>query len=45
MVGVSLQTIYTRTSPVWAICLIGFLQGIGIGGAFQRVSPFSLLLI
>ncbi|GAM36909.1 efflux pump antibiotic resistance protein [Talaromyces pinophilus] len=38
LVGVSLQTIYTRTTPVWAICLIGFLQGIGIGGAFQRVS-------
>ncbi|RAO70256.1 uncharacterized protein BHQ10_006268 [Talaromyces amestolkiae] len=35
LVGVSLQTIYTRSSPVWAICLIGFLQGIGIGGAFQ----------
>ena len=35
-VGAALQTIYTRTSPVWAICLIGFLQGIGIGGAFQR---------
>lgn len=37
LIGASLQTIYTRTSPVWAICLIGFLQGIGIGGAFQRM--------
>ncbi|KUL87128.1 hypothetical protein ZTR_05603 [Talaromyces verruculosus] len=35
LVGVSLQTTYTRTNPVWAICLIGFFQGIGIGGAFQ----------
>ncbi|KAH8701610.1 MFS multidrug transporter-like protein [Talaromyces proteolyticus] len=35
MIGASLQTVYTRTTPVWAICLIGFLQGIGIGGAFQ----------
>jgi MFS family permease len=35
-VGAALQTIYTRTTPVWAICVIGFLQGIGIGGAFQR---------
>lgn len=35
VIGASLQSIYTRTSPVWAICLIGFLQGIGIGGAFQ----------
>lgn len=39
LVGISLQTIYTRTTPVWAICLIGFLQGIGIGCAFQR-EPF-----
>lgn len=42
LVGVSLQTIYTRSTPVWAICLIGFLQGIGIGGAFQRESIYSL---
>ncbi|OGM46569.1 hypothetical protein ABOM_004672 [Aspergillus bombycis] len=35
LVGVALQTLYTRTSPVWAICVIGFLQGIGIGCAFQ----------
>lgn len=35
-VGAALQTIYTRHTPIWAICLIGFLQGIGIGGAFQR---------
>jgi hypothetical protein len=36
LIGASLQTIYTRTTPVWAICIIGFLQGIGIGCAFQR---------
>lgn len=35
-IGAALQTIYTRTTPVWAICVIGFLQGVGIGGAFQR---------
>ena len=33
--GVSLQTLYTRTTPIYAVCLIGFLQGIGIGFAFQ----------
>ena len=35
-IGVALQTLYTRTTPVWAVCVIGFLQGIGIGGCFQR---------
>jgi cyanate permease len=35
-IGAALQTIYTRSTPVWAICVIGFLQGVGIGGAFQR---------
>ena len=34
--GASLQTLYTRTTPIYAVCLIGFLQGIGIGFAFQR---------
>lgn len=34
--GVGLQIMYSRTTPVWAICLIGLLQGIGIGGCFQR---------
>ena len=33
--GVSLQTLYTRTTPIYAVCLVGFLQGIGIGCAFQ----------
>lgn len=37
--GVSLQTLYTRTTPIYAVCLIGFLQGIGIGCAFQCSSP------
>lgn len=36
--GVSLQTLYTRTTPIYAVCLIGFLQGIGIGTAFQCLS-------
>ena len=38
-IGVSLQTVYTRTTPIFAVCLIGFLQGIGIGFAFQREEP------
>lgn len=38
--GVSMQTLYTRTTPIYAVCLIGFLQGIGIGCAFQ-CSSFS----
>ena len=33
--GVSLQTLYTRTTPIYAVCLIGFLQGVGIGSVFQ----------
>ncbi|KAJ6783037.1 hypothetical protein PWT90_01859 [Aphanocladium album] len=33
--GAGLQILYTRRSPIWHICIIGFLQGIGIGGAFQ----------
>ena len=35
-IGASLQTLYTRKTPIFAVCLIGFLQGIGIGCAFQR---------
>ena len=38
-IGVSLQIVYTRTTPIFAVCLIGFLQGIGIGFAFQREVP------
>ena len=38
-IGVSLQTLYTRTTPIFAVCLIGFVQGIGIGFAFQRKVP------
>lgn len=34
--GAGLQIIYSRTTAIWPICIIGFLQGIGIGGAFQR---------
>ena len=34
--GVALQCLYTRTFPIWAVCFIGFLQGICIGCAFQR---------
>ena len=33
--GASLQTLYTEKTPIYAVCLIGFLQGIGIGFAFQ----------
>ena len=40
-VGVSLQTLYTQTTPIYAVCLIGFLQGIGIGFAFQRKLSFQ----
>ena len=40
VLGASLQTLYTRTTPVYAICLIGFLQGIGIGFVFQCEIPF-----
>jgi MFS family permease len=39
VIGASLQIIYNRTTPVYAICLIGLLQGIGIGCAFQRMCP------
>ncbi|GAD98571.1 conserved hypothetical protein [Paecilomyces variotii No. 5] len=35
LIGSSLQTIYTRTTPVWVICVIGLLQGLGIGCTFQ----------
>ena len=38
--GASLQILYTRTTPIYAVCLIGFLQGIGIGSAFQSNLPF-----
>lgn len=37
-IGAGLQIIYSATTPIWAICVIGFLQGIGVGGAFQRES-------
>lgn len=36
LIGISLQITYTRTTPVWAICVIGFFEGIGIGCTFQR---------
>ena len=38
-IGVALQTLYTRTTPIFVVCLIGFIQGIGIGFAFQRKMP------
>lgn len=41
-VGIALQAIYSRTTPVWAVCLIGLLQGIGIGGCFQRKRHFFI---
>ena len=40
-IGVSLQTLYTQTTPIYAVCLVGFLQGIGIGFAFQRKLHFQ----
>ncbi|OKL55999.1 hypothetical protein UA08_08789 [Talaromyces atroroseus] len=35
LVGVALQIMYNSTTPVWAICLIGLFEGIGIGCTFQ----------
>lgn len=34
-IGIALQSLYSRKTPVWAVCLIGLLQGTGIGGCFQ----------
>lgn len=38
-IGVGLQVMWNRSTPVWAICLIELLQGIGVGGCFQRKLP------
>lgn len=35
-IGVGLQSLYTPHTPIWTICVVGFVQGIGIGGSFQR---------
>lgn len=43
LLGISLQTLYTRTTPVWVICVVGFLEGIGIGCTFQRTCFYSIL--
>ncbi|KAM3070828.1 hypothetical protein ACMFMG_009746 [Clarireedia jacksonii] len=29
------QAFYSRTTPIWAICLVGFFQGLGTGCCFQ----------
>lgn len=41
--GAGLQILYNRTTPIWQIVVFGFLQGIGVGGAFQR--KFSQRLV
>ncbi|KAF7914703.1 uncharacterized protein EAE98_011402 [Botrytis deweyae] len=29
------QAFYSRTTPIWAICVVGFFQGLGTGCCFQ----------
>ncbi|KAF5872843.1 putative efflux pump antibiotic resistance protein [Botrytis fragariae] len=29
------QAFYSRTTPIWAICVVGFFQGLGTGFCFQ----------
>ncbi|CCD56462.1 similar to MFS multidrug transporter [Botrytis cinerea T4] len=29
------QAFYSRTTPIWAICIVGFFQGLGTGCCFQ----------
>jgi MFS family permease len=33
--GLIAQVFYSRTTPIWAICLVGFFQGMGTGCCFQ----------
>lgn len=32
--GLIAQAFYGRSTPVWAICIVGFFQGLGVGGSF-----------
>jgi hypothetical protein len=45
LIGISLQITYTHTTPVWAICVIGFFEGIEIGCTFQRELQASFIAI
>lgn len=33
--GAAAQAFYSATTPVWVICIVGFVQGLGTGGCFQ----------
>jgi MFS family permease len=35
LIGACLQISYSRQTPAWEIIAFGFLQGLGVGGAFQ----------
>jgi MFS family permease len=35
LIGAGLQIMYNRQTRIWEIIVFGFLQGLGVGGAFQ----------
>ena len=35
LIGTCLQILYNRQTRIWEIVIFGFLQGLGVGGAFQ----------